>query len=298
VKRRENEKQNVSDLYAQRLRVSDRSLSPGARQVLRFIDQNRVRALASSAAELAASIGTSDATVVRAVQSLGFDGLPDLKRALAAALDHRPTPADDMRRTFADIGQSTENAVDLVLETHREAIEALRSSSVRAKIVAAVSTLHSADRIVVFGIGPSAPLARYVSILLSRSGRQARMLDATGIALADQLLELREKDAILVLAYGRSYREVVATFAEARRLRLPIVLVTDSLESKLARHAEVVIPAGRGRAERVALHGATLVVLEAVVLALAASDRECAMATLERLNDLRESVSGIRIDVG
>jgi hypothetical protein len=49
---------------------------------------------------------------------------------------------------------------------------------------------------------------------------------------------------------------------------------------------------------RVALHGATLVVLEALVLGLAATNRTVAVAALERLNELRESVSGRRADVG
>jgi DNA-binding MurR/RpiR family transcriptional regulator len=79
-----------------------------------------------------------------------------------------------MRRTLTDIGESTARAIDLVLDTHREAIEALQSESTRAKIRVAVSQLHVAERIVVFGIGPSAPLARYVTILLTRNGRAAR----------------------------------------------------------------------------------------------------------------------------
>jgi DNA-binding MurR/RpiR family transcriptional regulator len=289
--------EGITGSFGERIRNRQHSLSPTASRVAKFIDQNRATALASSAADLAASIGTSDATVVRAVQALGFQGLSDLRQSLAASFEQRSTPADDMRRTLADVGESAERAVDLVLDTHRKAIDALQSLPTRAKIIGAVATLHRAERIIVFGIGPSAPLARYVSILLARNGRRARALDATGISLADQLLDLRERDALLILAYGRSYREVVATFAEARRLRLPTVLVTDTLDQKLARRADVVIPAKRGSADRMALHGATLVVLESLVLGLAASDRKNALATLDRLNDLREAVNGKRADV-
>ncbi len=203
-----------------------------------------------------------------------------------------------MRRTLAEVGESADRAIDLVLDTHSEAIEAVRSPEIRAKITSAVSQLHRAQRIVVFGIGPSAPLAHYVTILLTRNGRQARALDATGIALADQLIDLREHDALLVLAYGRSYREIAATFAQARKLHLPTVLITDTLEKKLTRRADVVVPAKRGQANRVALHGTTLVVLEAIVLGLAASDQARALDTLQRLNDLREIVGGARADVG
>ncbi len=160
----------------------------------------------------------------------------------------------------------------------------------REKLVAAVRVLGAAERIVVFGIGPSGLLARYTSLLLARVGRQARCLDATGIGLADQLLDLRPGDALLLLAYGRAYKEVTATIGQAREMRLPMVLVTDSLESRLARHADVIVPAQRGRAEHVALHGATLVVLEALVLGLAAADRPGALAALERLNVLRQAV--------
>jgi DNA-binding MurR/RpiR family transcriptional regulator len=254
----------IADPFRERLHARERWLSPRAHRVARYIDQNRATALASSAAELAARLGTSDATVVRAVQTLGFEGLSDLRQALAATLQQRSTPADNTRRTLSDVGEGAGRAIDLVFGTHQRAIDALRSDETRAAIT---------------------------------HGRRARAVDATGIALADQLLDLREQDALLMLAYGGSYPEVVATFAEARRLRLAIVLITDSLETRLARRADVVIPARRGQPDRVALHGATFVVLEALVLALAASDRKFSIDTLQRLNDLRQSIGGIRANV-
>jgi DNA-binding MurR/RpiR family transcriptional regulator len=273
-------------------RLATRRLAPAAARVAAFIDANRATALASSAAELAAAIGTSDATVVRAVQALGFDGLPALKQALARALDHKASPAAAMRRTLADVAGDARGAIDHVLDTHRAALAALRAPRARRAIVQAVARLAAAARIVTFGIGPSAPLARYAGVLLARAGRTTRVLDATGIALADQLLDLRGGDALLVLAYGGAYREVAATFAEARRCGVPIVLISDSLDPALARQAAVVVPARRGRAERVALHGTTLIALEAIGLGLAASDRARAVATLERLDALRAAVGG------
>lgn len=68
---------------------------------------------------------------------------------------------------------------------------------------------------------------------------------------------------------------------------MPIVLVTDSLEPKLAKRADIVIRARRGRNGRVAMHGATLVVLEAIILGLAFANRDDAMTSLARVGDLR-----------
>ncbi|HEX4077439.1 MAG TPA: MurR/RpiR family transcriptional regulator [Rhizomicrobium sp.] len=291
---RKGKTSETADAFAERFRALRGSLPPKALRVARFIDRNRVIVIASSAATLAASIGTSDATVIRAVQALGFGGLPELKRSLVASVEQRSTLAEDMQRTLAEVGEDANKALDLVLTTHRSALKDLQSTQVRSAFIAAVTILHQAARIVVFGLGRSAHLAGYMAILLVRNGRRAYILDATGITLADQLLDLREGDALLTLAYGRSYREAAAIYAEARKRGLPIVLVTDTLDRKLARQADVVIPVRRGHMGRVALHGTTLIALEAIVIGLAASDRTRALETLQRLNELRDALGESR----
>ena len=265
-------------------------LAPAARRVIRFIDDNRATALASSAMEIGAQVGTSDATVVRAAQSLGFTGLAGLKQALAADIDRPSTPADEMRHTLAEVGESAAKAVDIVLDAHREALAGLGTPEMKERIAAAVSLLHGAARVAIFGIGPSAALARYAAVPLGRTGRRTLILDRTGRMLADQLLDLRSGDALLALTYGRPYREVVTVFSEARRLGLPTVLLTSEATHKLGSMADVVLAVARGRAGQVALHGATLVAIEAIVLGLASASGGAALAALDRLNALREAV--------
>jgi DNA-binding MurR/RpiR family transcriptional regulator len=200
-----------------------------------------------------------------------------------------------MRRTLAEIGQSAERAISSVLDTHEHGIKQLREAQTRAKMADAVSVLHPAERLMIFGIGPSAPLAQYAAFLLRRMGRKAEILDRTGIGLADQLLGLSSSDALLVLAYGPAYRELIAVLDEAERLGIPVVLITDALEPEIVERVQVRINAPRGRAEHVALHGVTLVCLEAVVLALAVSAKDEAIAALERLGELRRALGGTRL---
>jgi DNA-binding MurR/RpiR family transcriptional regulator len=156
-------------------------------------------------------------------------------------------------------------------------------------MAAAVRVLDGAERIAVFGIGPSSALATYVSTLLNRNGRRSRTISATGSMLADQLLDLSRGDALLILAYGRPYREVKAVFAEAKALGLPSVLITEADDTPLAKLADVCIAVPRGRPGQMALHGTTLVGLEGLVLSLAAARPEAALASLENLNRLRRA---------
>lgn len=56
--------------------------------VARYINENREVVLEFTAIEIAAATQTSDATVVRAIQALGFAGLRDLKQTIEHWFGH------------------------------------------------------------------------------------------------------------------------------------------------------------------------------------------------------------------
>jgi DNA-binding MurR/RpiR family transcriptional regulator len=281
------------DLFADRLREKRRGLSSTMARVVRYIEQNRVAVLASSAAEIARRTSTSDATVIRTVQALGFTSLAEMRRELITDLE-RSSPAEAMSRTLKETGESAERAIELVLDSHVKGLDQLRSA--QPKIAEAIGRLDRAARIVIFGVGPTALLAEYAAFTLRRSGRQAYALNRTGIELADQLLDLHSSDVLLVLAYGRAYPEVVCVFDEAKRLQIPIVLITDSLAKELADRSQLLVPVPRGAAEQAALHGLTFVCLEAIVIGLAAVADKRSLTTLDRLMELRRGLGGRSAD--
>jgi DNA-binding MurR/RpiR family transcriptional regulator len=278
--------QTTDDRFSDRVRLRGETLTPALARVVAYIQNNRLEILTKSAIEIGAAIGTSDATVVRAVQALGFDGLRELKEAVSESLGQGATPADNLTRSLADISAGTD-AVDQVLLAHQEAMATMASPRTRADIRAAIKILDRAPIVAVFGMGPTASVARYFAVMIGRAGRTPLLLNASGIGLADQLLHLPKAQAILVLAYGTLYREAKVTLDEAQRLRLRIVLITDAINHELAAYAHAVIHIPRGQAGRVALHGATVVCLESIMLGLAAAKSEHSVQTLDRLNDLR-----------
>ncbi len=102
---------DAGNLLGSVLRSANEQLGATGRRVAKFIDENRQIVLASSAAALGARIGTSDATVLRTVQTLGFASLADLKSAILIS-GSVSTPADDMRRTLVDLEKATGHALD------------------------------------------------------------------------------------------------------------------------------------------------------------------------------------------
>lgn len=130
-------------MFAERYARHRDRLSPAFGRVAAFIDANRLDVMTSSALDLARAIGTSDATVVRAVQALGFQGLHDLRTELAASYGGRNAPADNLTRTWADVGESAEAAMDDVLDSLAGALDSLRAGAVRRAMPEALKSCMS-----------------------------------------------------------------------------------------------------------------------------------------------------------
>ena len=289
---------NEAATLDERIAARFATLSPAEQRVARFLADRRSEVVLWSAAQLAAEVGTSDATVVRAVQALGYASISVLRRDLLAQISGGPTPAARLRRTLDEAGDDVGRAFDLVLSIQEDALSALHDPEVRSDAAAAVTMLSKAKRVAVYGIGPSRPLADYFVLQLARLGRAALPLTATGIQLADQLLCLARGDVVVMLAYSRIYAEVSATLSHAQSLGIPVVLVSDSLGAALRDSVALVLPARRGRAGRMSMHTATFALLEALLLGLAVRGRDAALATLQTLDDLRAEIAGERLDVG
>jgi len=267
-------------------------LSPAERRVASFLAEHPEEAAFISAAEIAAQLGTSDATVVRAVQSLGYSGLPELKRELVNALKSRATPALRLGRSMEQIGDSPSEALDYALGMQLDLIEDARRTLQPEAFMLAVNIIRGADRTHVVGIGPTGAMAHYLAMRLVRFGYPAAPITETGLLLADGLVAIRPVDAVVVMAYGEVLRETEVTLSRAREMGAPVVLLTDTLGVALADRITVALSATRGAAGMWSSITTTAVLIDALLFGIAIADRPKALTTLEELMALRTQITG------
>lgn len=272
---------------AERASTASDRLSPAESRVARFFVDHSEEAAFLSAAEIGAHLGTSDATVVRAVKALGYAGLGELRRELVDALRFRGTPAVRLGRSLESAGDDPASVADHVLALQAEFIDEARVRLRPEDIERAVELLASADRVVTCGIGPSGALAEYFALRLGRFGHQTFAVNATGLRLADALQQLRRGDAVVLLAHEALDPDGEVTLARANELMLPVVLVTDTLGPKLAARIEVALSASRSAVGAFGASAPTLALLEALLLACAARERSSTLVSLAELNELR-----------
>jgi DNA-binding MurR/RpiR family transcriptional regulator len=278
--------------FAERAASALHRASATEKAVIRFFQDNREEVLVASAAELAAKIGTSDATVIRATQALGYSGLDDLRRHLASELRTSLSPAARLARTLGAVKRDVASALGMMINIHVEALEALRRDIGTSQFQAAVDVLAKARRVVVFGLGPSSAVAEYFAIQLGRFGVESATLTQTGLLLADGLHRLKRGDLVVMLAYSRVYPELATLLAQANRLGLVKILLTDTLSHALRKKVDLILPVARGNADWFSTHTATLGLLEALLVGLAAKRPSETLASLKNLNMLRSELAG------
>ncbi len=261
-------------------------------RIARYLASHREEALVASAAELAARLNTSDASVVRTAKALGFSGLDALRRSLAEELRVDLGPAGRVARTLEEVRGDAADVFEATLDLHLESLVALRKSVSSSQFQDAVDRIGRADRIAIFGIGPSSAMSRYFAIQIARFGLDSFAITDTGLLLADGLLRLRKRDLLVVMAYSRIYPELRALFDRADRLKLPVILITDTLAGKAGKHCDLVLQIPRGRTDRFSLHTATLGFLEALLVGIAAKRPRETIECLTQLNRLRTAVAG------
>ena len=267
-----------------------RDLAPAEQRMARFFIEEKQAVLLKSAAEIAQSAGTSDATVVRTARSLGFDGLSALRQALLSDLTGTPSPARRLARTLDETGDDAEAALRHVVDIHENALAALRRPEVAAGFSRSVDILAAAPRRHVFGVGPSGALAEYAALQFNRIGLPTAALSASGVGLADRLLWIGAGDAVLMMAYAPLYREVEVVLDHAMQRNASVVLVSDTLGPLVSDKVAEILPVPRGKADHLAMHGGTMVLIEALIIALAGKRSAVAFDTLEQLSALRGSI--------
>ncbi|MFI1396331.1 MurR/RpiR family transcriptional regulator [Streptomyces sp. NPDC020681] len=266
-------------------------LSARERAVAQYLASAPVEQLLfAGAQELGTASGTSNATVVRALQRLGYAGLPALKRELAADFTATVAPEVRLKQRIDHVGRDVEAIWGEVFDEAAERIgHASRLTSPDA-LRRAVAALGTAREVFCYGVAASELAARHLALALGRIGRRARFAGATGFALADTLLALGQGDALVIFQPGRALDELNILVERARSVGATAVLVTDELADAFEDRVDAVLTAPHTPTGITAESLTGLVVADVLLLALTTLDETRAVESSHQLTALREQL--------
>jgi DNA-binding MurR/RpiR family transcriptional regulator len=270
-----------------------RSLPPTQRKIIEYMLEAGASSWTLSAKDLGAAVGTSGVNVVRAAQALGYSKLSHLRLALADHTAARQaygeiTPVQRMEATLSDVPVS--ELLERDVRVARAGLDRLIEGIRLQEFERAVELLDRSDRIVWRGIGPTAFLAQYAALHCRRIGHDSAAMTQLDRGLADELLGLQKKDALVILSYGGKERHTEVIISEAESKGADVVLVTDEPTEEWSDRVTMVLECRRGGRDQFQSHAVTMVLIESLILGVADRNTSRVGKSLARLQQLRAEI--------
>jgi DNA-binding MurR/RpiR family transcriptional regulator len=271
------------------------SLSPRERDVARYLARRPELAATASASELGKRTGTSNATVVRAVQALGYDGLSDLRDQLLKVMVDRLDPTVVLQRQLERLEPG--GIADQVFDSTVQTLQQMRRILDSQAWTSAVELVDKADRVVCYGIEEAGSVADAAAFGLRQCGKPSRSLNTTGLSLANGLLDLNDGDVVVLVALLRRFREIDTIIDHASDVGARTILISESLGVALEGRVNVVLATPQTTHSFASSLAAPMALVHSLTLEVALRNRQRALDARELTNKLRSAAVGADLDV-
>ena len=210
-------------------------------QVAQFMLDNPDEVALGTSAKVAEMAGVQPSTLVRFAQALGFAGFSDLQGLFRERLRGQWTTYDDRvqaLRSDRTVG-APGDLLDRFAETALSSIERLRASISPEDLTLATKRLAAARTIHVLGLRRSYPVAAYLTYAFQKLNQRSVLLDNSAGTLVEQAAFMGPEDALLAVSFTPYTPATIDVAGRAQQAGVPIVAITDSAFSPLARLADV-----------------------------------------------------------
>ena len=188
--------------------------------------------------------GAQPSAIVRFAKSLGYTGAGPMQRVLRDSLlaNHSTLGyGDRVRRFAAGRDEGTTRDVGALLDEFAEgdilALQNLRETIGQDALAQAVQLLDKAETVFVVGMRRSFPVAAYLAYSFLQLGKKAVLVDNVGGLAAQQMTAIGPRDLAFAISFQSHAPETVDAVATASRNGAPILSITDSLISPIAKPA-------------------------------------------------------------
>ncbi len=193
------------------------AMSPGDRQIGQYIVERPEQVLRLSSAALASETGTSQSSIVKFSQKLGFSGYSDLKLAVTEARARGQDIPEELIHGTIQAGDDYPVVLKKLIGSKLMSIQQTLQVNREKDIHQALELLTRAGRIHLVGVGASSLVARDFSYKLQKLGYNVQYDSDVHIQMANAST-LGPGDVLFALSYSGSSAETlkIAQFARGR----------------------------------------------------------------------------------
>lgn len=271
------------DDLIERLNHSGKRLSKSHRRIAEYIMAHYDKAVFMTASRLGESVGVSESTVVRFASAMGYEGYPQLQRAMQELVSHRLTANQRMEMSS---GITPEAVLTHVLKSDMQNLRNTLDGLDSQVFTDVVSRLLNARSIYVMGLRSAAPLAEFLGYYLKYIFDDVRLVSSGATDVFEEIVKLREGDVLIGISFPRYSSRTLEGMRFAKRCGAQVVAITDGPMSPLKDIADVTLMARTDMASFVDSLAAPLSLINALLVALGMERRDALTEHFRQLESI------------
>ena len=243
------------------------SFSKGQKRIANVLLSSYDKAAYMTASKLGEAADVSESTVVRFATELGYDGYPELQRALQDLIRTKLTSSQRIEVTNHRIGDG--DILESVLLSDAEKIRNSLSNISREDFNSAVDAITEAENIYIIGVRSSSSLASFLNFYFNMIFDNVHFVQTTsGSEMFEKIINLKENDVMIAISFPRYSTRIINAVEYAREVGAKVVALTDSIQSPIANYADALLVAESDMASFVDSLVAPLSIINAMIVAI------------------------------
>lgn len=269
-----------------RIKEEYRKLTKSEKKVADYFIDNYKDAINESTQSIAFATDTSPATVIRFVKTLKFDGLQQLKLAIAADMDsQKPDITDEIIHQKDGLSEIVEkNKRNLI-----NSIERLYALMDLELIEKSVDAIDSAKKVYLFGVGASGIVCYDINYKLSRIGKDVVFNNDIHLQLVN-LNFITKEDACVCVSYSGNTKETVLVAEIAKKAGAKTVGICCYGRNELSKICDITLRVPHDERElrlgAISSRNTTLTLLDTIYLAITHRHYPDVLNDIESTRDL------------
>lgn len=261
------------------LLLKKKRLSKGQKALLAYLKENYDKAAFMTAARLGTTVGVSESTVVRFATDMGYDGYPELKKALQTAVRRKLTSVQRIEAS-KELWSDDEDIFKYVINADSDRIRRLSADFNSESFGRAVDLICSAHRIYISGMRTSSALSSYLGSYLNLLRPDVTVIRSSANGeIYEQMLHLSNEDLLIDISFPRYSNDAIKVINYAKQLGAAAIAITDGESSPLAAKADVSLFAKSDMVSFVDSLVAPMCLINAIVLAVASRYNDASLDT-------------------
>lgn len=213
------------------------NFSKGQKYIARYIIDHYDKAAFMTASKLGNIVGVSESTVVRFASELGYEGYPELQKALQDMIRNKLTSVQRIEVSTDILGDG--DILDKVLNSDIDKIKKTLSDISRGDFDGAVDAIAGARKIYIFGVRSAASLASFIGFYFNLILDNVSLIHtASDSELFEHILHIGPDDVAIGISFPRYSSRTVKAMKYCSDRGATVISMTDSDQSPLYQYSK------------------------------------------------------------